>query len=395
MALVSPYSLVERTAVKSTTPSRLFRMRSIWHNMPRRSFALLLMAAFMTFLPIGFLIDISSLGSNSPSRLLVVVAFSGCIAVGYLYSFRIDRRFLPLVIAAQIAFTVGFNRAPSTPLRGPLENALQGRLTFDAFAAGSAMVCAYTCFMMLFRREGARYFRAHAEIALAHEIHKLLVPRVDAHIGRFEFCGASLPSGEVGGDLVDLVEIDGRWIGYLADVSGHGVGSGVLMGMVKSAARMRLLAAAPLAALLDDLNEALVPVRKPGMYVTMACLRYEEGAGLDFSLAGHLPLLHYRAATETVEERSIAHVPIAMFEGSRYASAPVPCDPGDLFVLMTDGLTEVFDAADRQLGLDPLKEAIRRGARLPLGDLLDALVATARAHGEQTDDQTVLLVRCS
>jgi hypothetical protein len=69
----------------------------------------------------------------------------------------------------------------------------------------------------------------------------------------------SLPSGEVGGDLVDLVEVEGRWLGYLADVSGHGVGSGVLMGMVKSAARMKLLTLAALAALLDDLNDALVP----------------------------------------------------------------------------------------------------------------------------------------
>jgi serine phosphatase RsbU (regulator of sigma subunit) len=49
-------------------------------------------------------------------------------------------------------------------------------------------------------------------------------------------------------------------------------------------------------------------------------------------------------------------------------------EPGDLFVQMTDGLTGVFDAADQQLGLEPLKEAIRRGARLPLGDVLDALV---------------------
>src|SRR4029077_168918 len=125
---------------------------------------------------------------------------------------------------------------------------------------------------------GARYFRAHAEIELAHDIHNLLVPRIDARVGRFTFCGVSLPSGEVGGDLVDLVEVDQRWIGYIADVSGHGVGSGVLMGMVKSAARMKLLTLAPLAALLDDLNDALVPVRKPGMYVTMACLRYDEGA---------------------------------------------------------------------------------------------------------------------
>jgi serine phosphatase RsbU (regulator of sigma subunit) len=368
-------------------------MRSIWQNMPLRSFALLLMAVFFTFMPMGFLIDVSSLGSNSPRRLAVVVAFSGFIAVAYVFSARRRRRYLPIVIAMHLAFIVAFSRGQYTVM-GALEGrSLRSRLTLDAVASQASIVLAYVCFMMFFRREGSRYFRAHAEIELAHEIHQLLVPRIDARLGRFEFCGVSLPSGEVGGDLVDLVHVDGRWIGYVADVSGHGVGSGVLMGMVKSATRMKLLTVAPLPVLLDDLNDALVPVRKPGMYVTMACLRYDGEAGLAFSLAGHLPLLHYQAASGTIEERSIAHVPVAMFEGTRYSSAPVPYAPGDLFVLMTDGMTEVFDAADRQLGLDPLKDTIRTNARLPLGELLNALIAAARAHGERSDDQTVLLVR--
>jgi serine phosphatase RsbU (regulator of sigma subunit) len=364
--------------------------------MPRRSFVVLLAAVFMTFLPIGFLSDVYNLGAYSPTRLLAVVAFAGFIAVGFVYSIRIDRRFLPLVIALQIAFVLQPNRAPLT-LRpaAAVDGAIRARMTFDALASGASIVVAYACFMMFFRREGTRYFRAHAEIELAHQIHQLLVPRIEARIGRFEFYGASLPSGEVGGDLVDLVAVDSRWIGYLADVSGHGVGSGVLMGMVKSAARMKLLTLAPLSALLDDLNDALVPVRKPGMYVTMACLRYDEAAGLEFSLAGHLPILHYQAATATVEERSIAHLPIAMFEASRYSSEPLAFAAGDLFVLMTDGLTEVFDAADVQLGLDPLKETVRAGARLPLALLFDALVAAARSHGMQTDDQTILLVRAA
>jgi sigma-B regulation protein RsbU (phosphoserine phosphatase) len=131
------------------------------------------------------------------------------------------------------------------------------------------------------------------------------------------------------------------------------------------------------------------------LLAVVACVRYDQAAGLEFSLAGHLPILHYRAATGTVVERSIAHLPIAMFEASRYSSEAVPCAAGDLFVLMTDGLTEVFDAADVQLGLDPLKETVRAGARLPLPLLFDALIATARGHGEQTDDQTILLVRAA
>jgi sigma-B regulation protein RsbU (phosphoserine phosphatase) len=146
---------------------------------------------------------------------------------------------------------------------------------------------------------------------------------------------------------------------------------------------------------LADVYSVGVPLRKPGMFVTMACLQYDGAGGLEFSLAGHLPVLHYQAATGTVEERSVAHVPIAMFEGSHYSSAPIPFAAGDLFVLLTDGLTEVFDKADRQLGLDPIKETIRLGARLPLEELLDAIVATARAFADQTDDQTMLLVRAS
>ena len=41
---------------------------------------------------------------------------------------------------------------------------MRGRLTFDALAIGASIIVAYIFFMRLFRREGTRYFRAHAEI---------------------------------------------------------------------------------------------------------------------------------------------------------------------------------------------------------------------------------------
>jgi hypothetical protein len=370
-------------------------MTSLWHSLPARSLALLLLAIFVIFLPAGLLMDVFSLGASPPAQLFALTAFCGFIAVGYFFVSNRQRRLLPLVVVIHIAGAILFTRLPYWRTGQLTGEALRGRLTFDVIAIGLAIAFGYACFMLVFKREGIRYFRAHAEIELAHGIHQLLVPRIEKRIGRFAFCGASLPSGEVGGDLVDLVEADGRWIGYIADVSGHGVASGVLMGMVKSAARMKLLSLAALPAFLDDLNDALVPIRKPGMFVTMACLRYDAESGLEFALAGHPPILHYEAATRAVEERSVAHLPVAMMEGSRFSAAPMPCATGDLFVLITDGLTEVFDADDAQLGLEPLKDTIRRGADLPLTELLDTLVATARAHGQQADDQTVLVVRYS
>ena len=65
-----------------------------------------------------------------------------------------------------------------------------------------------------------------------------LVPKVERNFDGFEeIFGASVPSGDVGGDLVDVVESAGEWIAYIADISGHGVAAGVLMAMFKTSIR--------------------------------------------------------------------------------------------------------------------------------------------------------------
>ena len=44
----------------------------------------------------------------------------------------------------------------------------------------------------------------------------------------------------MGGDLVDIAENSNEWIVYIADISGHGVASGLLMAMFKTAIRSGL-----------------------------------------------------------------------------------------------------------------------------------------------------------
>ena len=66
---------------------------------------------------------------------------------------------------------------------------------------------------------------------------------------------------------------------------------------------------------------------------------------------------------------------------------------GDIYALVTDGLTEVFDANDAELGLDPIKETIRAHASRPLSEIAERIVDLSRGYGVQQDDQTVLLIR--
>jgi serine phosphatase RsbU (regulator of sigma subunit) len=61
--------------------------------------------------------------------------------------------------------------------------------------------------------------------------------------------------------------------------------------------------------------------------------------------------------------------------------------------VLTDGLTEVEDRAGHELGFGGSEAVLRARGHEPLDRLLDVILAAAREHGPQFDDQTVLLVR--
>src|SRR5579864_9688529 len=111
------------------------------------------------------------------------------------------------------------------------------------------------------------------------------LPPIAVSTSQHEFYGVSAPSGEMGGDLVDLVQDGDKWIGYLADVSGHGVPSGVLMAMVKSAVRMRLATSSEPQVLLEDLNRVISELTAAEMFVTLAFVSLGKSNDLHFTTA--------------------------------------------------------------------------------------------------------------
>jgi serine phosphatase RsbU (regulator of sigma subunit) len=363
-----------------------------WRSMPRSAYLLFLAGVFATFMPAGVLTDIPLLGANPPGRLVFSALLSGVLAVSYVLVIPRWRWLTLPLIAMHVLVTVYFDRLagpPGPPLAG---EALQARLSFDVSVSTTAIVIGFVLFSQLIRREGTRWVRAHAEIALASDIHRLLVPRIERHIGRFEFRGVSVASGAVGGDLLDVSESSSGWTGYVADVSGHGVAAGLLMGMTKSTARTQLRGAGTLDALLETSNTVLFDLKAPTMFVTFAGIQ-ATASGLRFTVAGHLPILRYSTTADAVDELSIPQLPLAMFADTQYSSSALPYSPGDVFVILTDGLTEVFDAADREFGLDRVKTLVREHGRASLQALEERLLDAVRAHGAQLDDQTLLLIR--
>jgi phosphoserine phosphatase RsbU/P len=65
----------------------------------------------------------------------------------------------------------------------------------------------------------------------------------------------------------------------------------------------------------------------------------------------------------------------------------------DLFLMMTDGISEAANASDEEFGLDRLELLLRNNAGQPLPQLWELIMGEVTRHGEQQDDQTLLLLR--
>jgi len=378
-----------------------------WKSTPLLSLVFFLGAVFLTFASIGPLVDVLMQGRGSWPSLWLSMFFSGAFAIAYALIgsgfFDSPKRwyFFPVLGIAQFFVMSSIYRA-FPPLARSWRTAtpeqmaqIQQRLPVDALLAMVTVVLGYAFFVLFSSREGERYFRAHTEIELAREIHLVLVPPIAAEVGGFEIYGESHASGEVGGDLVDFIYANGKWVAYIADVSGHGVAPGVVMGMVKSSARTMLTAsngAAP--KFLDELNRVIHPLKKPNMFVTMGYVAQRDGSDeLEFSLAGHPPILHYRAATRDAVELDCRNLPVGILDENVFDVATVTAQAGDVFLMTTDGILEAANSKGDEFGIEGVKRVLLEMPERPLKDIFRAIQQAADDQGARTDDQSILLIR--
>lgn len=375
--------------------------RAFFLSLSRRARVTLIIAIFLIFSGIVLIPGFAGLYPAKPLWSWAVMAvFGGAVAVGYAMASMWSPRLLMLVIPASFlfppAFFIWLFQFSGIPATRPSP---QSGALIAVIACMSLICVGYAVFIAFIQGEAMQKIRLGAELSLAQKIHRSLVPPIDARIdlpgGRtLEVRGRSEASSEMGGDLIDLVRHpDGGVDLFLADISGHGVSAGVVMGMVKSAIRTRLMRSGPLGELIADVNTVLEGLTEPNMFATLACLRVRPDGAVEHVIAGHPPVFHLSAATGRTLALNSENFPLGIEPGERYPTRALTPGPGDLLALYTDGLTEAMDPRGRQFGIEGVRSTVETLAVRPLREIADGLFRAARAHGPQTDDQTVLLLR--
>lgn len=248
--------------------------------------------------------------------------------------------------------------------------------------------------------------REHARVgeslSLAREIQQNLLPAAAPVVPGYDIAGTSIYSEQTGGDYFDYLELEAagsaRFGVVVADVSGHGIASSLLMATTRALLHGGRGRGLSLGELLGYVNEQLVDDVTRGHFVTLFMLGIEAGHGrLDWATAGHDAALLYRAADARIEELDGSDIPLGIDADWAFTtSAGTELAAGDIVVMGTDGIWEAASDSGERFGKERLQEYIASYAHAGAAELcagLEESLARFRGRQVQHDDVTVVVVK--
>ncbi len=233
------------------------------------------------------------------------------------------------------------------------------------------------------------------DLEAATAIQQSFLPHKRPEVEQLDFYDYYSPARQVGGDYYDYIPLPGNRLAIaLGDVSGKGVSAALLMARLSAAARMCLAGESDIPAAIRHLSRMLTRSGTEDRFVTFLVVVLNLD---DFTMtlvnAGHLAPLRRRSGRAAVAEigDEIIGLPLAVMD-KPYESLVMPLEPGDTYLLFTDGVTEARNPQGDLYGIDRLRAAV---AKAPddvesLGSAILADVRRFAAGRPQSDDLTVV-----
>lgn len=242
--------------------------------------------------------------------------------------------------------------------------------------------------------------RLQAELVLAAEVQKSLLPVAAPSLHGFELCGVCRPAQQVGGDYYDFVPLDEHRTGVaIADVAGKGISAALLMSVVQASLRGQLMGAGKneIADLVKMLNRLICGSVSSARYVTFFYAQLDDADGqLRFINAGHnAPLLYSKQKDDFLGLHDGGPV-LGLFPDATFNEGMASMQPGDVLIAFTDGVTEAENAAQEEFGELRLQSSVAAVAHKSATEILDHVANEIAAWSKgvrQHDDITIVVLK--
>lgn len=237
--------------------------------------------------------------------------------------------------------------------------------------------------------------RRQADLDDARRLQASFQPDGPPDVGFLDVAFSQQMALEIGGDYYDYHVLDReRVLLAIGDATGHGTRGGLMVAAAKSLFQTADREA-PLSEILARASEVIKQMRLQSMFMGLAVARLEPGS-LTVASAGMPPALVRRSRDGSVEALVQKTPPLGAFRDFQYEETTVAVTPGDFVVLLSDGLTECFNAQRELLGTERIVGAMEAFRGETASDLLADLHAVAHGWcGEKPydDDMTIAVVR--
>jgi hypothetical protein len=240
--------------------------------------------------------------------------------------------------------------------------------------------------------------RQRVELETARRIQSSILPDLPPSLYGVEIAHAYLPASEVGGDFYDVLALeDGRLAVAVGDVAGHGVSSGLVMSMAKSALAVQVTFDPTVTAVFETLNRTVFQTARKRLLATLCyALLDPQKRELVYASAGHLFPYRITAAGQVEALESIAY-PLGVRGKLQVEPRTASLAPGDTLFLFSDGLIEARpEDSDQLYGFERLEQSLARHSRRSVEGLRDGVLEDVErhaGHGLREDDQTILVLR--
>ncbi|MDQ7779608.1 MAG: SpoIIE family protein phosphatase [Planctomycetota bacterium] len=238
-------------------------------------------------------------------------------------------------------------------------------------------------------------------LEIARQIQQGLLPKAVPEIAGFEFAGMSSPCDETGGDYYDYVPVGKERMGVIVgDVSGHGIGSALLMASTRAALRALAIDTVDPAAIMFQLNKLMSQDVGSSQFVTLffGVIDPRERR-LTYTSAGHDNPLLYRPGSGEFFEMESTGMPLGIIDDTDFPCGPdFGFEPGDVLLLTTDGVWEAMDPERQSFGRDRLKALLKERCARSATEIMAAIFDAVKSFcssAKQQDDITMMVVKCT
>jgi sigma-B regulation protein RsbU (phosphoserine phosphatase) len=241
---------------------------------------------------------------------------------------------------------------------------------------------------------------AQHELQRARKIQLSLVPRNPTASG-LEVAIGFEPCLWIGGDYANVITApSGKVALVIADVSGKGLSAAMVATGVHSVVDRSIRAGESLPEMAQDLDQFLINSMDRQSHLTLLAVLFDpKTGGAEYLNAGHPPILIANRAGE-IRQLSFGNNPPLGVLATSPVIEQAQLEEGDLLLLYTDGLTEIFSADGKMLGVEGVKtllaELFSANPQAPLAQLRDELTEKLdemRGSSPMADDRTFLLAR--